>query len=63
MRMGSRWRLAALVLVLGSGCASRGVARRGARPEPPPMIGQAQTGAERVRLDQMHLMAVEDGAK
>jgi hypothetical protein len=26
------------------------------------MIGQAKTGAERVKLDQMHLMAVEDGS-
>lgn len=29
----------------------------------PPMIGQAKTGAEKVRLDQLHLLAEQDAAK
>ena len=59
MRMPSRLALA-VVLAVGSGCASHYPARQVSRPNPPPMIGQAKTGAERVRFDQMHMMAAED---
>lgn len=57
-----RTKLMALLVIatIASGCG--GSRSRVRTVAPPPMIGQAKTGAERVRLNQMHMMAAEDGA-
>ena len=61
--MRTSWRLILpAVMVIATGCASPNGPSSRTRPEPPPMLGQAKTGTERVRLDQIQMMAAEDGA-
>jgi hypothetical protein len=50
--------LLACLLAISTGCA--GGVRPTRPPAPRPLVGQDTRGAERVRLDQMHAMAVQD---
>lgn len=47
-------------LMASTGCKTSQSAVRTGPPIPPAMVSSAKSGAERVRLDQMHEMALKD---